>query len=391
MDYTLAINVSSSSKKLALFLDDRLLLSARLDSKGDDYILCTIFKEVMQDCQMINRHLYHDSLVEFLKRAVELQVITHPSVVAKVVMRMVVPGTFFQSHREIDLDFTEKLKTLEPLLSSHIPGLLKEISAVRRHLPKAKIIAASDSEFHRTIPDFVRRYSLPEADVKKCDLVRFGFHGLSVWSVVERVHSVIGIDPKRVLVCHLGSGVSVTAIKDGQSVDTSFGFYPGSGLLMGSRAGDVDAGALLTLMQYKNLKPLDAQNYLQTQGGLEGLAGESDLRILLERRSRGDLLATSALESFVYQIRQKIGAAWLVLGGVDAVVFTAQAGERSSVLRSLILADLENLGIELDEEKNDRTISREGVISSITSSVKVAVIKSETMKAMLRIARTFKD
>jgi acetate kinase len=176
----------------------------------------------------------------------------------------------------------------------------------------------------------------------------------------------------------------VTAIRGGQSIDTTMGYAPGSGLIMGSRAGDVDTDALLTLMQSRNLKPIDAQTYLQSQGGLKGIAGEADLRLLLDRRSHNDESATLAVDSFVYQIKKAIGAYVAVLGGLDALVFTATAGERSAVLRELITSSLADLGVIIDTDKNDFYVSKGGVISTKDSRVTAAVIKTDEAGELLR-------
>jgi acetate kinase len=388
MEITLIINPSSSSKKFALYKDGVRLVDAYVEGGADGYNTCTIMKGVQQQCEPVNRSRFRDSLANFLKQIVEEKIIASLMDIKIVAIRVVAPGTFFQEHKEIDSEYIKKLHIQADTAPLHIPSLLKEIEVIKKQLPQARLIGVSDTAFHCSIPDFIRSYSLPKADAKQYDLYRFGHHGLSVVSVVERVHAVTGFDPKRMIVCHIGSGVSVTAVKDGKSFDTSSGYAPGSGLIMSSRAGDLDAGAILALMKKQNLKPIDAENYIQTQGGLFGLSGEVDLRLLIERRVHGDIMATKAINSFVYQIQKTIGAFVAVLGGLDLLVFTATAGERSSALRSLITEQLLGLGIVLDTEKNDLCIGKNGVISQVGSQIKVAVIKNDETAEIIKIVKT---
>ncbi len=388
MGITLIVNPGSSSKKFALYKDDLRILDAYVESGVDGYNICTIVKGVQQNCVPLNRRRFHESLGDFLHQAKDLQLIDNLFDIKQVAVRVVAPGTYFQTHRELDAKYIQKLKSVEVIAPLHIPHLLKEIEVIGKELPQAKILAVSDSAFHSTIPDFIRDYSLPEKEMSEYDLHRFGYHGLSVSSVVRRIHAVVGVEAKKVVVCHIGSGVSITAVKDCKSLDNSMGYAPGNGLIMSSRAGDLDTGALLTLMQIKNLKPIDAQNFVQTSGGLKGIADESDLRLLLERRIHGDMVATKAIASFVYQVQKTIGAYTAIMGGVDVLVFTATAGERSSILRDLITENLAGIGVIIDKDKNEACISKSGVISQMGSDVKVAVIKTDETDEIFRITKT---
>ncbi|USN87513.1 MAG: hypothetical protein H6779_03815 [Candidatus Nomurabacteria bacterium] len=377
MAFTLIVNPGSSSKKFALYKDDSLLINAYVEGGADGYCISTFVKGVQHERKNLNRHLFLESLVDFIKTAESLGIITQREEITKAAVRVVAVGTYFQEHKEISDEYLKKLQAHESVAPLHIPHLLQEIKVIKKELPWAKLIGASDSAFHRTMPKLSRSYSLTDEEAEKYDLFRFGFHGLSVSSVVRRTHAVTGKDPLRAIVCHIGSGVSVTAVKDEQSFDTSMGYSPGSGLIMGSRAGDLDVGAMLYLMQCKNLKPIDAITYMQTQGGLYGLTGEKDLRFLLEKRAQGDTRAAFAVDSFVYQIRKKIGSYMAALGGIDLLIFTATAGERSPVLRGLVVAGLSELGVEIDDEKNELCVSRDGIISKMESKIKIAVIKTD--------------
>lgn len=387
MAVTLVVNTGSSSKKFALYKNDEKLISAHIESCDDVYSVCVLVEDMQQRCDTLKGGQYDKYLENFLTEVREKGLVGDYSEIKKVALRVVAPGTFFQSHRKINDDYLHKLRTAEANAPLHIPHLLREIKIIKNLLPESQLVAISDSAYHSTLPKHARDYSLPKKDTIDHDLHRFGYHGISVSSVLNRTHAIIGSNPKRVIVCHIGSGVSITAVKDGKSVDTTMGYAPGTGLIMGSRAGDLDSGALLALMRFKNLKPVDAENYLQTNGGLKGLSGESDLRLILKQKAEEDIVAKETIQSFVYQIKKAIGSYMAVLGGLDALIFTATAGERSPILRKLITDDLKGLNIEIDEEKNESCVSRDGVISLVGSVIKVAIIKTNEFDEILKISK----
>ena len=366
-----------------------MLLEAYVERIADGFEMCTSLDGEQQKCSLLDHNEYNGSLGQFLDNAVERKMLASYADVTKVALRVVAPGTYFQAHRVIDEEYIHKLENLTKIAPLHIPHLLQEITATKQLLPHALLVGISDSAFHSTMPDLTRRYSIPEADAAQFDIFHFGYHGLSVASVLPRADIVAREPLRKVIVCHIGSGVSVTAVKNGKSVDTSMGYAPGSGLLMGSRAGDVPTGALLSLMQQKNLKPADALVYLQTHSGLKGLTGESDLRILLERRAQGQAKATAAIDSFIYHLQKAIGGYLAILGGVDAIILTATASQRSPQLRQLLLQSLAPLGILLDTEKNDAAINKEAVISTNQSPIKVLVIKTNEADEILKNSELF--
>lgn len=390
MAFTLVINPGSSSKKFALFRETTLILDAYVERSDDGFLMCSIIGGVQQKCDLLDIKAYKNSLRNFLQLAELSEYQIKSEDITRVALRVVAPGTYFQKHQLITEVYADKLRASSDLAPLHIPHVLQEIETVRQFLPQATLIGVSDSAFHATMPEVARRYSLPPTDAAELDMYRFGYHGLSVSSVMRRSERVCDQTFSKVIVCHIGSGVSVTALKDGVSIDTSMGYAPGSGVVMGSRAGDVDAGALLALMQQKHLKPNDAQVYLQSQGGLRALGGESDLRLLLDRKACGDAAATLAIEAFVYHLQKTIGAYSAILGGVEAIYLTATAAERSSALRSALLRPLGSLGIILDENKNQAGVSRDGIISATDSKVLVAVIKTAEAEELVHQSLTIK-
>jgi len=307
----------------------------------------------------------------------------------RAVIRVVAPGTFFQKHAQVDDEYEKELQKRESSAPLHVPHIIREIDSIKKFFPGTPVIAASDSAFHSDMPPRASEYSIATEDINEHDIHRFGYHGLSVSSVVRRLHPVIGQDPERLIVCHIGGGTSVTAVKNGKSVETTMGFSPSSGLPMGSRAGDLDAAAMLELMRAKGMKPRDAEFYINTNGGLAGIAQESDIRHLLDRRSKNDAVATQALDIFAYHIQRAIAAQTVALGGLDVLVLTATASVRSSELRSLVLDGLSHLGVQVSKDRNDLLVGKDGVISMRNSAVKVVVMRTDEMGEMAFIASQF--
>lgn len=336
--------------------------------------------------QVITDAEYTESIDRLLDTARKYGCIDTAHPITIVAVRVVAPGSRFNYHQLIDGAFLEALQATVASAPLHVPPTIAEIEAVQRALPQATLVAASDSAFHSTKPIEAARYSIQNDDTESLDIRRFGYHGLSVRSIVRRLHAVTGQNPSRAIVVHIGSGVSVTAVRDGLSIDTTMGFAPGSGVVMASRAGDLDAGALLELMRRKSMGLDDAYTYLHTRGGLQGMTGEADFRHVLERYAKGDLAAVEAMQVFAYSVKQRVGAMMAALGGVDCVVLTATAAERSPVLRRMCLSGLEDMGLRLDVDKNDQYVSREGVISERQAPIKIVVMKTDEVGEMERVA-----
>lgn len=387
MAFTLVVNPGSSSKKYALYHKGDNVCSMKFERVATGFEQCTERNGTRKKCEGVSPTAYAAAIEHFIEFCVSEGVIASPLDIASGVVRVVVPGTYFQQHTLVTDIYIHKLRDQESAAPLHIPHILQEIKFIRRVLPDLLLVAASDSAFHATMPALARTYSLPRSDTAQFDLYRFGYHGLSVASIVRKHHAVLGSEPTKLVVCHIGSGVSVTAVRDGVSVETTMGYAPGSGLVMASRAGDVDTGALLAIMRLKNLRPLDAQSYLQVSGGLFGVCQEADLRLVLERAAQGDGPATLALEMFVYHCAKSIAATTVALQGLNSLVFTATAGERSATLRGLICTQLAHLGVHIDGERNEQLVSKDGLCSDHASAVKVAVIKTDEMGELYLVGR----
>ncbi len=387
MGITLVINPGSSSKKYALYENRKVVFEYRFEQTSSGFEVCTKNEGSVQNCKALTEGDYQNSFSQVsieIKKYLE----EHSKKLDAICVRVVSPGRAFQKHQIIDDFFIRELRRHELSVPLHVPVTLQEIQAARQKFPNTKIVAASDSAFHSTLPERARNFSIDSSDADAYDIHRFGYHGLSSASVVRRVHPLSGTNPEKLIVCHVGGGVSVTAIKDNKSVDTTMGYAPTSGLPMGSRSGDIDAGALLQLMRAKNLKPSEAEIYIHTKGGLEGLAGDYDIRKLLDRMSKDDAVARQALEHFVYHIQKAIGAAVAAMGGVDMIVLTGTVCSRSAQMRTMILKNLDYLDIAIDNDRNEALVGLDGVFSLQRSKIKVLAVRTDEMGEMAAIAET---
>ena len=257
-------------------------------------------------------------------------------------MRIVAPGEFFSHHRIIDSDFLKHLINIEKSDIAHITPVIQELKCIKEIFSRTKIVGASDSAFHNTISDFVKNYAIPHELASKSGVYRFGFHGLSIASILHNLKEKDNKIDSRIIICHLGSGASVTAIKDGRSIDTSMGYSPLDGLIMSSRVGSIDVGAIIHLSEFESIDKLE--EILYTKSGLLALSGISpDMRILLEKERENHKGAHLAIEAFIHGVKKYIGAYSAIMGGVDTIVFSGAIGENAVTIRERIMLGLEYL------------------------------------------------
>ena len=273
----------------------------------------------------------------------------------------------------------EKVKECYPVAPLHNPANITGIEAVTEILPKVPQVAVFDTAFHQTMPAKAFMYALPYEDYEKYGVRRYGFHGTSHRYVSRRACEFLGVpyDKQRIITCHIGNGASITAIKDGISVDTSMGLTPTEGLMMGTRVGDVDPGALVYLMKRLNLDADGLMNLINKKSGVAGVSEiSSDMRDIEDAVARGDEKAILALDMYEYRILKYIGAYTAVLGGVDIIVFTGGVGENQISTREKLCRQLEYLGITFNAEAN-KSRGKEVEISGPDSKVKVVVIPTD--------------
>jgi acetate kinase len=258
----------------------------------------------------------------------------------------------------------------------HNPPNLKGIRATQALLPDAPQVAVFDTAFHQTMPNHAYMYGLPYVLYKRHGIRRYGFHGTSHLFVSERLSELTGkpLESQKVITCHLGNGCSVAAIKEGKSIDTSMGFTPLEGLLMGTRSGDLDPAIVLHIMNKEELTMHEANTMLNKHSGIQGLSGiSSDMREIEEEYDENNR-ARLTFNVFCYRIKKYIGAYAAAMGGLDTIVFTGGIGENSSMARNLVLTNLEFLGVQLDAGLNQVEKKGEREISKKDSRVKIFVI-----------------
>lgn len=293
--------------------------------------------------------------------------------------RLVHGGAQFSTPVRVNDVIFEQLSNLVDLAPLHLPPALSLLRTARERLPNVPHIACFDTAFHHTLPEVARRLPLSQ-ELYQQGIKRYGFHGLSC----EHALSVLGTPtPARVVVAHLGSGASLTAIRDGRSVDTSMGLTPSGGIPMGTRPGDLDPGALLHLLRANQYSLDELEQLINHESGLKGLAGSSNMQQLLARAGQGDAEAEAAIETFAYGIKKQLGAYVAVLGGLDCLVFTGGIGEHAPPVRERALAGLEALGIELDTTLNEQNAP---AISRPHSLVQVRIIRANENLVLARAA-----
>jgi acetate kinase len=377
----LVLNCGSSSIKYQLFdmVEKNWLVKGNVQKIG---LLGTYISH--ENCKNIKIRLdreipdYQKGIEEILKLLVdpELGVIKDLSEIKAVGHRVVHGGEVFKDHTLITDEMIDALEHLSNLAPLHNPQNIRGILSAQQVLPGIPQVAVFDTAFHQTIPSYSYMYPLPYSIYMKDKVRRYGFHGTSHYFVSRRAYAEYGIEKKnsKVITCHLGNGASITAVHNGNSVDTSMGMTPVEGLMMGTRVGDIDAGALLHIMTTENLNVTEINNLINKQSGLLGISGISfDMRDIRTAISNGGDRAKLAYDMFVYRIRKYIGSYSAVMNGVDAIIFTGGIGENSADVRKDICRDFDYLGLKIDNDLNV-SLKGQGMISAPDSKVKVMVI-----------------
>jgi len=294
--------------------------------------------------------------------------------------RVVHGGEKFNSSVLITNEVIQKIIECIDLAPLHNPPNLSGILAVQELMPNVPQVAVFDTAFHQTMPDHAYLYGLPYSLYEKYAIRRYGFHGTSHKYVALKVCSFLGVpyEEQKIITCHVGNGASITAIKNGKSVDTSMGMTPVEGLLMGTRSGDVDAGVITYIMEKENVGIQAISTIINKSGGVLGISGvSSDMREIEAAIQNGNERAALALETYNYRIKKYVGSYAAALGGLDILVFTGGVGENMWKARAAVCKNMEFFGIKLDEEKNKTIRGVEAVISSEDSTVKVVVIPTD--------------
>ncbi|WP_218599315.1 acetate/propionate family kinase [Polaribacter sp. NJDZ03] len=304
----------------------------------------------------------------------DLGVITSVDEIKAIGHRVVHGGSRYNGTVLITEKVKFNIKDLFDLAPLHNPAHLMGIEVAETIFTSAKQTAVFDTAFHQTMPKEAYQYAIPTIYLKENKVRAYGFHGSSHKYVSEKTIEYLGKKSSKIITIHLGNGCSMAAIKDGKCIDTSMGFSPTNGLVMGTRAGDIDQSVIFFLMKKFNKSADEVNDLLQKESGMKGLTGYSDLREIEEKAGNGNEECKIALNLASYRIRKFIGAYTAALNGLDAIIFTAGIGENSILMRQMSCKDLEFFGIELDEQKNDIRSNEIREIQKETGKVKILVI-----------------
>ena len=379
----IVLNCGSSSIKYQLFdMTKNTVLSKGVVEKvglHGSFIKCERFDG--DKTQLVGEILDHQTGIEYILGILTSKkhgVLNSFSEIDAVGHRVVLGGEEFDKSAFINDYVVQKIEESAALAPLHNPANLKGIYAMQSLLPDVPQVATFDTAFHQTMPEKAYMYAIPYALYKKYRIRRYGFHGTSHLYVSRRACEVVGADfeKQRVITCHLGNGASIAAIMNGKSVDTSMGLTPLEGLIMGTRSGDIDPGALMYIMKREGLDVQTADSLLNKHSGMLGLSGiSSDMREITQAAfDQNNERAKLSLEMYAYRVKKYIGAYTAAMGGVDIVVFTGGIGENAFQVRAAICKDMEFLGMDFDPELNFEVRGKEHTISKPGSRVKLMII-----------------
>ncbi len=334
------------------------------ESKGKSHSKIQILSNHKEGLGAITSILMHNDM-GVIKQPDEIDVVAH---------RVVHGGNRFDQPTIIDEDVLAEVERLASLAPLHNPANAIGIKVAAEIFKNATQVAVFDTAFHQTLPEKAYRYAIPKALADEHHIRVYGFHGTSHKYVSEKASNYLKQGIRKIISVHLGNGCSITAIKDGQSIDHSLGFGPSNGLIMGTRSGDIDQSVVFYLMDHLRMSSTEVNQLLQKKSGLFGLTGYSDLREIQREATAGNKDCQLALAMTSYRIKKYIGSYVALLNGVEALLFTAGIGENSNVLRAMVCEHMEALGIQIDTQKNAQKASSILEIQKEGSSVKILVI-----------------
>lgn len=380
----LVLNCGSSSVKYKLIeiKANKVLAEGGIEKIGlpDAFIKFKFGNEKIQQDLEINDHVGAIKSILDNLTSKEYGCIKDFKEIDAVGHRVVHGGEKFNKSVLINDEVIAKIKECYGIAPLHNPVNMAGINAINEVLPEVPQVGVFDTAFHQTMPAKSYMYALPYKYYAEDGVRRYGFHGTSHRYVSQRVCEFLGVEPKgkKIITCHVGNGGSITAVKDGKSIDTSMGLTPTEGLMMGTRCGDVDPGALIFLMDKHNLSSKDMLNMVNKESGLAGVSGvSSDMREITAAAKQGNEKAILSLEMYEQRITKYVGAFAAEMGGVDIIVFTGGVGEHQSSTRANVCNPLRFMGVEIDNAANDANNGDEGIISTPNSAVKVVVIPTD--------------
>ncbi len=380
----LVLNCGSSSIKYALYnMDNNSVMTSggaeRVGLEGAFVKVKMASGEKKQIMHDIPEHTEGVKFIFSLLTDPEIGVIKSLDEIDAVGHRLVHGGEKFAESVLITPDVIKAIEEVSDLAPLHNPANMKGVNAVSELMPGLPQVAVFDTAFHQTMPAKAYMYAIPYELYEKYGIRRYGFHGTSHRYVSARALEYLGIPIKgsKVITAHIGNGGSLAAVVDGKCVDTTMGLTPLEGVMMGTRSGDIDGGAVAFIQKKLNLDPDGISNLLNKKSGVYGLTGYTDMRDLAAAAEQGDEKSVMAQDSYFYRVKKYVGAYAAAMGGVDVLVFTAGVGENQASLREEVCRSMEFMGIKLDVEKNDKIHGQEAIISTPDSKVKVVVIPTD--------------
>ena len=380
----LVLNCGSSSIKYALYnMDDNsVMTSGGAERVGLDNAFVKVKlangekKQIMHD---IPEHTEGVKFIFSLLTDPEIGVIKSLDEIDAVGHRMVHGGEKFAESVVITPEVIEAFEAVSDLAPLHNPANMKGVNAVSELMPGLPQVGVFDTAFHQTMPPKAFMYAVPYELYEKYGVRRYGFHGTSHRYVSKRACEFLGIPQEgcKMITAHIGNGGSLAAVVDGKCVDTTMGLTPLEGVMMGTRSGDIDGGAVTFIQKKLGLDADGISNLLNKKSGVQGLCGYSDMRDVASAAANGDKKAEIAQDSYFYRVKKYVGAYAAAMGGLDVLVFTAGVGENQSEIRESVCSDMEFMGIKIDKELNATIHGKEAVISTPDSKVKVVVIPTD--------------
>ena len=396
MSKTISINAGSSSLKWQLYLmpEEKVLAKGLLERIGLKDSISTVKFDGRSEKQVLDIEDHTQAVKILLDDLKRFNIIESYDEITGVGHRVVAGGEYFKDSALVDEEVIQKVEELSLLAPLHNPANAAGIRAFREILPDITSVVVFDTSFHTTMPEKAYRYPIPTKYYTENKVRKYGAHGTSHEYVAKEAAKVLGrpIEELKLITCHIGNGASITAVDKGVPVDTSMGFTPLGGVMMGTRTGDIDPAIIPYLMQYTDdfNTPEDISRVLNRESGLLGVSEKSsDMRDIHEAMRAGDAKAQLANDIFVDRIQKYIGQYLAVLNGADAIIFTAGIGENSVTIRELVVNGISWFGCNVDPEKNVR--GAEGVISSPDAKVKVLVIPTDEELVIARDVERFKN
>lgn len=375
----LSVNAGSSSLKFQMYEmpEEKVLISGVFERIGIGNSFYTIKlngEKIKKEREVSN----HEEAVKILtEELLENKVVSSLDEIEAIGHRMVHGGDKYQTSTIIDEDVIKATEEFLDLAPIHIPANLTGVRAFQKIIPNATAVAVFDTSFHQTLPKEAYIYPVPYEWYEKYGVRKYGFHGTSHKYVSMRMNEILGRTDTKIITCHIGSGGSISAVLNGKSIDTSLGFTPNAGIVMGTRSGDIDALIIPFIMKKENLTISEVDNILNKKSGLLGISKKySDSRDIEEGIKNGDELCKLAQDIYVRRIVEYIAKYYVLLGGCDAIVMTAGVGENSISTRKQILDKLSVLGVQIDEERNNIR-GEEQLITKDTSKIPVWVIPTD--------------